>query len=82
MRVLEYRPIPLRRLAKGLAMSDWFSEGDLPLGRQLLREIDKGLRKARFEIVLGWAEHAADLLAVQHRALRPLSPDALLERAP
>jgi hypothetical protein len=30
----------------------WFSEKDIPLGKQLIREIDKGLRNSRVGIVL------------------------------
>lgn len=32
--------------------SVWFSEKDVPLGKQLIREIDKGLRNSRVGIVL------------------------------
>lgn len=36
----------------GLGTSVWFSEKDLPLGSNMLREIDKGLAKSRAGIVL------------------------------
>jgi hypothetical protein len=32
--------------------SVWFSEKDVPLGKQLIREIDKGLKNSRVGIVL------------------------------
>lgn len=37
---------------KSNGASVWFSEKDVPLGKQLLREIDKGLRNSRVGIVL------------------------------
>ena len=37
---------------KSKGASVWFSERDVPLGKQLLREIDKGLRNSRVGIVL------------------------------
>ena len=39
-------------LLKSNGASTWFSEEDIPLGRLLLREIDKGLRNSRLGIVL------------------------------
>ena len=42
----------LYNLLKSLGVSVWFSEKDVVLGTQLLREIDKGLAKSRVGIVL------------------------------
>lgn len=39
-------------LLEGKDVSVWFSEKDVPLGSSLLREIDKGLARSRFGIVL------------------------------
>lgn len=42
----------LHELLEARGVSVWFSELDVPLGSQLLREIDKGLAKSRIGIVL------------------------------
>lgn len=42
----------LHDLLESLGVSVWFSEKDVVLGMQLLREIDKGLAKSRVGIVL------------------------------
>ena len=42
----------LHDLLESLDVSVWFSEKDVVLGTQLLREIDKGLAKSRIGIVL------------------------------
>lgn len=42
----------LNDMLEGKGVSVWFSEKDVPLGSQLLREIDKGLANSRIGIVL------------------------------
>ncbi|TVO39445.1 toll/interleukin-1 receptor domain-containing protein [Vibrio algivorus] len=42
----------LHDLLESLGVSVWFSEKDIPLGTNLLREIDKGLAKSKVGIVI------------------------------
>lgn len=44
--------LDLYNLLVGLDVAVWFSEKDVPLGTPLLRQIDKGLAKSRYGIVL------------------------------
>lgn len=62
---------------KSRGVSVWFSEENVPLGSQLLREIDKGLTKSRFGIVL---VTPAFLKRVEHEGVAEKELSALLSR--